>query len=515
MNVATLHEHFIEKFGNVVTTIFEDREYTSVYMRERANKLGNALVGLGIKQNDVVAVTMSNSLEVIQSFSGIFRIGAIVLPILFLLSAEEMKYILSDSKAVAVITDFTQEQKVLEAVEDLDTVKCVITVGAQDLARSLDFESILEKASGQLSAVEKDPDDLAMIMYTSGTTGKPKGVMLTHRNLVEGARSAYTANEVTKPTRGLMCLPLAHIYGVGAMNAGFLNEFKGSLSIIMRWFVPDEVFRLIEKYGIQLFPGVPAMFALLYNHPDAEKYNLSSLEDCVSGAAALPVDLQVGFMERFKCKMRQLYGLTESSGMGATVRPSHPFIPGTVGKAYDNQEIKIFDDDDNELPPGELGEIVIRGPQVMKGYLNLPEETEKALRNGWLHTGDVGYMDDDGFLFVTARKKDLIIKGGENIMPAQIEDVVAEHPAVSEAAAIGVPHDIYGEEIVVFVTIEPKMSATPEEILDFCSKKLIPFKRPGEIIIVDSLPKTLIGKVLKRELKEMYKQIKNREGKIG
>jgi len=204
--------------------------------------------------------------------------------------------------------------------------------------------------------------------------------------------------------------------------------------------------------------------------------------------------------------MRQLYGLTESCGMGATIRPSHPFRPGSVGKAYDGMEISIFDDDDNALAAGEAGEVVLRGPHVMKGYHNRPEETELALRGGWLHTGDVGHVDDEGFLYITARKKDLIIKGGENIMPAQIEEVLCGFPSVMEAAAVGVDHPVYGEEIIVFVTLEPGSADSAEAILDYCSGRLTSFKRPREICIVDALPRNVIGKVLKRELIRMYEE---------
>lgn len=506
MNVAYLHEHFVERSGDLLTGHFEDRKLRASDGRARANRLGNALNGKGLKENDVVAVTMSNCPEVLESFSAIFRIGAIALPVLFLLSAEEVRFILDDSDAVAVICDFTQEQKILEAAADLDRVRHIIVVGAQDLSRVSDYEALLENGSEKLAIVEKEPGDVAMIMYTSGTTAHPKGVLLTHDNLVEGGRSAWYASEVTGPLSSLMCLPLAHIYGVGVMNASYHNEFEGSLGIMVRWFDPELVFGLIEKHRIQVFPGVPAMFSLLMNHPSVDDYDLGSLEDCISGGSALPVDLQEEFMERFGCNMRQLYGLTESCGMGATIRPSHPFRPGSVGKAYDGMEISIFDDDDNALTAGDAGEVVLRGPHVMKGYHNRPLETELALKGGWLHTGDVGYVDDEGFLYITARKKDLIIKGGENIMPAQIEDVLCRFPSVVEAAAIGVEHPVYGEEIVAFVTLEPGSADSADAIQDYCSGCLTAFKRPREIRIVDSLPRNVIGKVLKRELIRMYEE---------
>ncbi len=506
MNIANLGVEHIKRHGEYVTAHFEGRDITNVEVHRRACQLGNALLGLGIGENQTVAVIMSNCPEVFESFSAIFAIGAVVLPILFVLTAEECRFILEDSGTVAVITDTTQEHKILEAAESLDSIKHIIVVGGRDTDRTLSYENLLEKASSKLEIVDKNPDDLAMLMYTAGTTAQPKGVMLTHQNLLEAAKSSYYANEVTRPFTGLLCLPLAHIYGVGALNSSNLSEFKGSDGVLMRWFDPEECFRLIEKYKVYFLPAVPTMFALLLYHPAADRYDLSSLGDCISGGAPLSKELHDQFESKFNCRMRQLYGLTEAAGMGAIIRPSHPYREGTVGKAYDNVTLAIFDDDDNPLPPGELGEVVIQGPQVMKGYLNRPEETAEVLRGGWLHTGDIGYLDDEGFLYITDRKKDLIIKGGENIMPVQIEEVLYKHAAVMEAAAIGVPDPVYGEEIVACVALKPGMQVPAEEILDFARKQLPTFKQPREVIILETLPKSSIGKILKRELRRKYTQ---------
>jgi long-chain acyl-CoA synthetase len=504
LNIALLHQRNYERFGDRVVFVFEDREITSFWMRDRMTRLGNALKGLGVGAGEVVAVTMTNCPEVLLSFGAILRIGASILPILFLLSTEELKYILEDSGAVAVITDSTLEQKVLEAAGEVETVRNVIVVGAEDRSRALDFEQLLREAAPQLPITDREWDDVALMMYTSGTTGRPKGVLLTHRNLIEAARSTYLATEVTRPLNGLLALPLAHIYGVAAMDTAIFNEFPQSRGVVLRWFSAEEAFRVIEKYRVARFPGVPAMFSLMLDHPAAEDYDLGSLEDCVSGAAPLPPEVQLGFIERFGCNLRQAYGLTEATAMGAQARPGDPLRPGTAGRAYETLELKVFDYDDNEMPAGVDGEVVLRGPQVMKGYHNLPDETALVLRNGWLHTGDIGYLDDEGFLYITGREKDLIIKGGENIMPAQIEEVLCLHESVAEAAVIGVEHEVYGEDIVACVTLEPGAAATPEEILEFCAGRLSSFKRPREVRIVEALPRNVSGKVLKRELKRAY-----------
>ncbi len=504
MNVGMLGEQHLEKVGVTVSMVFEDREITNLEVRQNSARLGNALSELGIGVDDVVAVTMSNCPQVFEAFGGIYAIGGIALPILFVLSPEECRFILEDSGAVAVVTDAILVGKILEAVEGLENLRHIIVVGGQDEGRTLSYERLLAESSPELEMVDRDPDDVAILMYTSGTTGKPKGVMLTHENLITGAESAYLASEVSKPLVTLVCLPMAHIYGVGAMNAGNYSDIPATRAILMRWYEPEECMRLIEKYKVNFFPAVPTMYSLILNHPNAENYDLSSLEDCIAGAAPLPLELRRDFMARFDCGMRQLYGLTESAGMGAILRPSQEWRDGAIGKAYPNMELAVFDEDDNPLPPHGIGEIVIRGPQVMKGYYKRPEETEETLRGGWLHTGDIGYLDEDGYLYITDRKKDIIIKGGENIMPMQIEEVIYGHPAVAEAAVIGIVDSTYGEDIVAYVALKPGSEATGEELLDFCREHLPTYKQPREVRILETLPKSSIGKILKRELRSLH-----------
>jgi long-chain acyl-CoA synthetase len=505
MNVGMLGEQHLARVGETVSMIFEDREITNVEVRENAGRLGNALRGLGIGVDDVVAVTMSNCPQVFEAFGGIFAIGGAALPILFVLSADECRFILEDSGAVAVVTDVILLGKILEATEGLEELRHIIVVGGEDTGRTLSYERLLAESSLELEMVDRDPNDVAILMYTSGTTGKPKGVMLTHENLITSAESAYLANEVTKSQTTLMCLPMAHIYGVGAMNAGNFSEQRETKAILMRWYDPEECLRLIEKHKVNFFPAVPTMYSLILNHPNADAYDTSSLEDCIAGAAPLPLELRRDFMAKFDCGMRQLYGLTESAGMGACLRPGQEWRDGAIGKAYPNMELTIFDEDDNPLPARGIGEIVIRGPQVMKGYHKRPEETEETLRGGWLHTGDIGYLDEDGYLYITDRVKDIIIKGGENIMPMQIEEVIYGHPAVAEAAVIGIPDPTYGEEIVAYVALKLGVEATPEELLEFCHERLPSFKQPREVRILGTLPKSSIGKILKRELRREYR----------
>ncbi len=506
MNISQLFEDRIYKTGERVTLEFEGRRIGHGHVRERGGRLGNALLGLGIEPGEVVAVTMSNCPEVLEAFSGIFRIGAVVLPILFILSAEECRFMLEDAGAAAVITDFTQEQKVLEAASQVESVRRVIVVGSAGTPGALDYDGLLKVSSPDLAIADKEPGDDAMIMYTSGTTGRPKGVVITHNNLYETARSSHEVNELSGPKNMFLCLPLAHIYGVVAMSTGAMSDATEGKGVLMRWFDPEQCFRLIEEHRINVFPGVPAMFAMMLHHPAVDDYDLSSLEDCVSAASSLPKGLGTEFFERFGVRIRQMYGLTETCGMGAGTRPSHPFREGATGKAYPNLELAVFDDGDDPVEPGTTGEIVIRGPHVMKEYWNLPGETAEVLRDGWLHTGDVGHLDEEGFLYVTDRKKDLIIKGGENIVPAIVEEAVCEHPAVMEAAAIGVADEVYGEDVAVYVVLRPGAAASTDELRDFCSGRLPTFRRPREILLVNALPRSSVGKVRKRELRRMFNE---------
>ncbi len=506
MNVASLVEDNIARLGEVPTIIFEEREYSNVLLRDNSNRLGNALRSMGIKEGEVVAISMSNCPQAFESFGAIFRIGAVALPILFLLTQEECSYMMRDAGAVAVITDNLLRDKLTTAAREAGCVRDIIVIGGDQGEGTHSYESLLQVNSPYLEIVEREPDDIALIMYTAGTTGKPKGVLLTHNNLITSAQSAYRASETDYPRREIMCLPLAHIYGVASMNTGYLDEYPERRVVVMRWFDPEECMRLIERYRINFFAAVPTMLAMIINHPNVDKYDLSSLEICYSGAGPLPQELRRAFMEKFNCDIRSIYGLTESSGMGAVSRPSQPYKPGAVGKAYDNQEICILDEEDRPLPPGEIGEVAIRGPQVMKGYHRLEEETARVLRGGWLHTGDIGYLDEEGYLFITDRKKDMIKKGGENIMPTQIEEFIYRHPAVAEAAVIGVPDPLYGEEIVAYVALKPGMRVSAQELMEYCGKVIPSFKRPRDVYIVDALPKSTVGKILKRELRRLYSE---------
>lgn len=503
MNVAHFLEDQLERLGPVPSLIFEEKEYTNLWIKEKANRLANGLKSLGIKKGDKVVVCLMNSPEVIVSFQAIFRIGAVIVPIMFTLSTEEAQYILTDCDADAFITSQDFQEKIQKAGEIPGIRHIIVIGGGEENTRIISYEELIMRHSGELEIEKTDPDDIALLIYTAGTTGRPKGVMLSHGNLNHHVTATYRLWDRTKPRRLLSCLPLAHMFGVTAMLVDQLNEVRDSIFVLMSWFDPEEIFRLIEKYRISGMGGVPTMFWVLLDHPSAGNYDISSLKRCVVGAAPVLEELYKRFQSRFDVELVEAYGLSESCSAVACAGSDQVRKPGSAGPAIGQAIIKIFDDADNELPSGQSGEIVIGGPITMKGYYNRPDETAEALRGGWLHTGDIGYLDDEGYLYITDRKKDMIIKGGENIYPSEIENVLLQHPCLAEAAVIGIPDEKYGEEVVAFVVKTPGVVVTEDEIISHCISKYSKFKCPRYVKFMDDLPKSPVGKVLKKELRNL------------
>ena len=375
------------------------------------------------------------------------------------------------------------------------------------------------------------------MIYTAGTTGNPKGVMLTHYNwythvtgyydlvlldswgvsaqgpvqerddgqnqtAVKTAPKIEEVYGVTRNRISLITLPLFHGYGVFALSLEFLTG--GKLILLSRWDT-EEAMKRIEQYQITEFRGVPTMYIQLLNHPAASKYDLSSLKTCICGSAPMPLEVARNWKEKYGLDIWEGYGLSEATTVNCgNVAERRPPRYGSIGQCYQKANtIKIFDEHDREVPPGQLGEIVIKGPAVMKGYWNKPVETAAAIRNGWLHTGDIGYADEEGYLYLTDRKKDLIIRGGENIYPKEIENVLHMHPQVLEAGVIGVPDPVYGEVVKAFIVLKTAGSVCEEDLIGFCKEKLPTYKRPKTIQFMDELPKSALGKILRRELRNI------------
>ncbi|HWM79795.1 MAG TPA: AMP-binding protein, partial [Methylomirabilota bacterium] len=391
------------------------------------SRAAHALVRLGVQPGDRVVVMLPNCPQVMQSYGGILRAGGVVVPVIFLLGEAEVAHIVADSEAKVVITSSDMVGKIEKQIGVLPTLWHVLLVdGGEGGLRS--FEGETARESDRFEAVPRGDGDLAVILYTSGTTGTPKGVALSHANLESNARAAASLSELDRERWGVGVLPLSHSYGLTVMNAGHI---LGTRAALLRWFNPDDVLRTIQEFRAETMSGVPTMFVYLLNYPGASAYDTSTMRVWGSGAAPLPVEIVEPFERRFGGKLLEGYGLTEASPVVSTTRLSGVRKLGSVGQPLPGVEIAILDDDDRALPVGDTGEIGVRGPNVMLGYYGLPEETARALRNGWLHTGDVGRLDADGFLYVVERKKDLIIRGGFNVYPREVEDVLYAHPAVA------------------------------------------------------------------------------------
>lgn len=500
MNIAQLALKNLA-VGEHVSYIFEGQEITNVQMDRAARKFGNALKKLGVGSGDRVIMQMQNCPEVFQAFQAIWRIGAIALPINYMVGQEEINFIYKDSGVHTVITTPEYLDKVKTAQSKSGAVKNIIVVSDQEIAGTHNFKKLVDANSEDLTVVETADDDVATMIYTSGTTGTPKGVMLTHAGLAYSANMQQETTNLPQDLVSLAMLPLCHSFGVSMMNGSFLR-LKGKV-VILRQFNLEQAFASIDKYKVQSVPIVPTMIVYMLMFPDYAKYDISSVKYWVCGSAPLSLDTWKQFKEKFGAEIGEGWGLTEAGANNATNIGRAVIKPGSIGMPMNGMEMKIFDNDDQELSQGQEGEIVLKGPMVMKGYWNMPEATAEVVRNGWLHTGDIGYMDKDGYFYITDRKKDIIIKGGENISPRVIEEVLYAHPAVSEASVIGVKDKVYGEDLKAFVTLKAGEKATPEEILEYCKGKLKKFFIPKEVVILQAMPKTLVGKILKKELRKM------------
>jgi long-chain acyl-CoA synthetase len=484
-------EEVLERFGDYESLFFEGRWYRSGDLATRGRRAARGFTELGVQPGDRVVICMANCPEVGLTYSALWRAGAVPTPVLFLLTEQEIRHVVTDSGAVACVTTPEFLPKVQAAAAGLP----VVVVG-ESAPGAVPWEQL--EAFEPLPLVDRDATDLAALLYTGGTTGRSKGVALSHASLdaagYAGAESAYSPGR----NRGLLPLPLAHAYGLLVTVAG-LHAREPGLGALMRWFDPAGWIALVEEHRLQTSALVPSMIQMLLAQP-LEEHDLSSLERLSSGAAPLAPDIIAEFERRVpSCEIREGYGCTESSALISS-QPEARRI-GSVGKPVPGVEVRIEDADGNVLKAGEDGEICVRGPVLMTGYWNAPEATEFAVRDGWLHTGDVGHFDDDGYLFVVDRIKDLIIRGGFNVYPRDVEDVLLAHPAVVGAATVGRPDAKLGEEVVSFVQLAPGAEVSADDLIAYAREHLGAYKYPREIQFVDSLPLTSVMKLDRKALR--------------
>ncbi|EKN65305.1 long-chain fatty-acid-CoA ligase [Neobacillus bataviensis LMG 21833] len=488
---------------------FYGKKITYGQLHSLAFAFTSALQQNQVQKGDRVAIMLPNCPQYVISYYGILISGGIVTQVNPMSVERELEYILKDSDAETIVVLDALYSRV-KSVQERTNLKNIIVVSlqgsVQDFKPDRTFDRFLAEGNGKILPIEFEPEhDVAVLQYTGGTTGRSKGAMLTHRNILA---NVIQCHEFFKDDlkfgqeKCLTVIPLFHVFGMtSCMN---LSIYIGAESIMLPRFDLEEVLNTIKNEQPTTFPGVPTMYVAITSHPHAEQYGINSIKTCNSGSAPMPVELLRSFERKTGSKILEGYGLSEAS---PTTHCNPPFAerkPGSVGIGVPSTEYKIVDvaTGTTEVPVGELGEVIIKGPQIMKGYWNMPEETANTLRDGWLYTGDIARVDEDGYLYIVDRKKDLIIASGYNIYPRDIEEVLYEHPSVQEAVCIGVPDPYRGEDVKAVVVLKAGKSATEQEIIQYCKQNMAAYKVPHIVEFRDQLPKTGVGKILRRALRE-------------
>ncbi|MBM7096519.1 long-chain-fatty-acid--CoA ligase [Bacillus sp. H-16] len=530
--VRTLQSYLKESaqtFPEKTALDFMGTEMTYAQVYDAALKLANQLRGMGVKQGDRVAIMLANTPQSVISYYGALFAGAIVVQTNPLYVEREIEHQMNDSGSKVMICLDLVYPKVAN-VKDKTSLEHIIVTGIKDylpFPKNLIYPFIQKKRTGikvdlqyndHLHSFEKvikngeakeieltvdAKEDLALLQYTGGTTGPAKGVMLTHYNLVVNTLQCKHWMYKMKPGEEVViaALPFFHVYGMTTvMNLAIRMGFK---MVIMPKFEPKDILKAIEKHKATIYPGAPTMYIGLLNHPDIEKHDLSSIKACMSGSAPLPIEVQNNFEKVTKGSLVEGYGLTETSPVAVANLIWGNRKTGSIGIPWPDTDVAVLSAETGELAEAnEIGEIIIRGPQVMRGYWNNPEATQATFKDDWFLSGDMGYMDEEGYFYIVDRKKDMIIAGGFNIYPREIEEVLYEHPAIQEACAIGVPDPYRGETVKVFIVLKSGKSLTEEELEEYCRKHLAAYKVPRLVEFRDELPKTMIGKILRRVLVE-------------
>jgi long-chain acyl-CoA synthetase len=490
MNLAAILSDAAAQGPERLAVKLDDYELSYGLLEQAAMRVGGLLRAHGVEPGDRVALMLPNVPYFPAIYYGALAAGAIAVPLNVLNKRREVEYYLGDcgAKLMFVWHDFAGEAQPAGAASGCETITVVPG----------EFEQTLFACEPGEGPIPREPDDTAVLLYTSGTTGRPKGAELTHANLLSNCAASRDLFTLDAGVVMLGALPLFHSFGqTCAMNSCVL---AGGLLTLLPRFEPGKALEIIERDRVSVFVGVPSMYGAMLNLPDHDRYDTSTLRVCGSGGASMPVELMRGFEQAFSCEILEGYGLSETSPVASFNQPDRERKPGSVGTPIAGVEMRVVDDADHDLPAGEIGEIVIRGANVMKGYWNRPEATAEAMRGGWFHTGDLARVDPEGYFFIVDRKKDMIIRNGFNVYPREVEEVLYEHPAVREAAVVGVPHDQYGEEVGAAIALKQDASATVDELRDFVRERVAAFKYPRQIWIVDELPKGPTGKILKREI---------------
>ncbi len=513
LNLAMFLEDSAREVPKRAAVIFEDRELSYAELDATANQVANALVQIGIGKGDTIAISCQNVPYFPIVYYAILKAGAVVLPLNVLLKPREIAYHLQDADAKAYFCqEGTSELPIGEmgfsAFQEVDNCKHFFLMTNDHTATSpikgtQSLSELLHDQPDTFETVFTNPDDTAVILYTSGTTGKPKGAELSHSNMLMNARLSDNMYPKADHDVHLITLPLFHSFGQTVqMNAGIYNR---ATIVLLPRFHPDAALCLMEQKNITIFAGVPTMYWAILNFPGAEKYDLqkiaSTLRLCISGGAPMPAEVMRAFEEKFSVRILEGYGLSETSPIATFNRLDRPSKPGSVGLPMWGVWVRIVDKNEKDVGTDEQGEILIRGHNVMKGYYKRPKANAEVMRNGWFHTGDIGRRDADDYLYITDRVKDMIIRGGFNVYPREIEEVLMTHPSVSLAAVIGVPNELHGEEVKAFVILKEGAVISEAELVAWSKQNMADYKYPRFIEFRKALPTTATGKILKNELR--------------
>jgi acyl-CoA synthetase (AMP-forming)/AMP-acid ligase II len=501
--------------------VCETKARTYMELQDRVNRLANALQGLGVTQGDKIAVMAMNSMEYVEIYYATAKLGCVFVPLNYRAKREELTYMCNNSAASILFVSERYFELAAGIRDDLETVKHLVGVDAAGEGKAF-YDDLLRENEPDEIFTDVQDNDPTIVIYTSGTTALPKGVVLTFLGM-----SVYVTNAVApadpsdeNPDVLLVSVPFYHVAGATTM---LLSVWGGRKMVVLPQFDPAAWLKAVQEHKVTHSFVVPTMLKRIMEHADFAKTDLSSLKLVAYGAAPMPYEVVMKAVEVMQCGLMNAYGQTESTSVLTFLGPDEHKIPAepgeardkalarlrSVGKPMDDIVVAIMDPDGNVLPAGQEGEIVAQGPRVMTGYLNREEETSAAIKDGWLHTGDVGWMDDERYLYITGRTKDLIIRGGENIAPGEIEGILQQHPAVEDAAVIGVPDVEWGEEVKAVVVLKPGGKAAEEELSAFVKERLASFKVPKYYTFVDELPRNYLGKVLKNDLRKQFGEAKS------
>jgi long-chain acyl-CoA synthetase len=491
LNLASILAESAARHPDAPAIRLGEVELSYAALDEASARLASLLREKGLQRGDRVGVMLPNVPEFPVAYYGVLRAGGVVVPMNVLLKRREIAFYLEDSGAKLLLAWHGFAEEACDGAADAGVEPIEVEPAA--------FAVTLEGLEPTAGLAGTDEQDTAVILYTSGTTGKPKGAELTHANLSRNADvSARTTSEIGAGDVVLGALPLFHSFGqTVAMNASL---GVGACLTLVPKFDPGEALATMQRDGVTHFYGVPTMYGALLHHPERESFDTSTLRTCITGGASMPVEVLRGFEEAFGAKVMEGYGLSETSPVSCSNHPDRERKAGSIGTPIEGVEMKVVDEDDSEVAQGEVGEIVIRGHNIMKGYWRRPDATAEAMRGGWFHSGDMGRTDEDGYFYIVDRKKDMIIRGGYNVYPREVEEVLYEHPKIREAAVLGIPDEEWGEEIGAAVVPMEGEELSSEEVSAYVKEQIAAYKYPRVVWFLDELPKGPTGKILKREI---------------